>query len=318
MLLVLGLRLGAALGGLLGCLLLLLGLLLDQNGLPRRAALVDKGLDRVDRVVVVDALAGGQVALGLFVLAEVAVGGAAHAERLGRIGVERKRLVAVADRRVGLLHLQVRVGALRVHEGRRRQLDDLGEGGDGLGVVTVACRLRRLALELADLVHVRVGELAALRRAHLLRRVRVGRHQVGVGVLGRLGLVGLRLALLGLVLVPMLVRVAMVVGVAVVLPGQDSNVRTFRGWSLTDVYGIKGSSEGRGAQGLESDSRTWPWSAWPWSWPQQSSPCACPCPCPCSGSACEWLCASAFFLGKSGILPPNPSMYERKKARSLS
>ena len=211
LLLVLGLRLGAPLGRLLGRLLLLLDLLLHELRLPRRAALIHKLLHLVDGIVVVDGLGGGEVLFCLFVLAEITVGRAAHLERLGRVGVELERLVAVADRRGWLLLLEEGLGALRVDQRRGHQLDDAREGLNRFGKLAAGGGLGGSHLELARLLHVGVRDLTARRRAHGLRRVGVGLHQVGVGLLRLVGLVGL---LVGrVVLVTVLVLVAVLVRV---------------------------------------------------------------------------------------------------------
>ena len=130
---------------------------------------------------------------------------------LGRVWVELERLVAVADGGVGLLELEVAVGALGVHQRRRHQRQHLREALDGLGVLAVARRLGCRHLELARLVHVRVRELGRRVGAHGRRRVVVRRPQVGVG--------GLRLVRLVVVVVVVIVVVAvLLLIVAVVVP----------------------------------------------------------------------------------------------------
>ena len=195
--------------------------------------LVDELLDTVHRVVVVDALRGRQVLLRLLVLAQVPVRRAAHLERLGRVGVGLERLVAVAHCRVRLLHLEETVGPLGVQQRRRRELQHRGERLDGLGVIAIRGRLRRRGLELGHLLVVGVAELGRLLGPHGRSRVRVDRHQVGVGRLGPVVVVVVVMAvavLMGvLVLVPMVAMpvVVMPVVVAAAAPARRVLLRRF-------------------------------------------------------------------------------------------
>eukprot|EP00965_Chrysotila_dentata_P257973 6213059-Pleurochrysis_carterae.AAC.5 len=93
----------------------------------------------------------------------------AQCRGLGRVWIDRERSVAVLDGGARLLQLEVRIGAIGVHERARHQLDGGAVVRDGRLEVALGHRVARCHLGLARLLHLGVGRLTAGVAHHLLR-----------------------------------------------------------------------------------------------------------------------------------------------------